>query len=583
LVSTGSIITGWEWDFGDQLGVSSGQSPTYVYAASGVYMVSLISETDFGCLDTITHETEVYDLPITDFTFNDVCLYDPVFFQNTSSIALGSITNYYWDFGDGDTSMLQQPVGQEYILPGFYDIKLQTESNNGCFDSLVQTVEIFPIPTALFSYDSVCFPNATSFTDFSTVGGAYNVIDWVWKFGDQIIENAVQYPTHAYAEWGDYFVELTVTSDAGCFADTLLGPVRVHPKPVAKFSDEIANCLGDTTSFFDLSTIENEPEDQLIAWNWDFADGNNSTIQDPGYLYIVPGLYNVELAVTTNNGCQDTVVNMVEIYPLPEVNFTVDTNFGCQPFRAWFTDQTYIPTPYLLSQWEWSFGDGTGTVSSQNPEHTYWDEDLGYFDTGVYTVSLQVTSANGCVSDTSYENYMVEYPKPVALFSVDPERTEILFPKFNITDLSTPNVVDWYYTWGDNGTSTIQHPSHVYQDTGSYNIVQYVTTQFGCMDTAEFTVIVDPDFRFYIPSAFTPDADDINDEFFGSGIGIKEYKMRIYDRWGELIFESNEHDYHWDGTYRGEQVQKGVYVYHFQLLDVKGEPHVYRGGVTLFR
>jgi gliding motility-associated-like protein len=274
---------------------------------------------------------------------------------------------------------------------------------------------------------------------------------------------------------------------------------------------------------------------------------------------------------------------MVEIYPLPEVNFTVDTNFGCQPFRAWFTDQTYIPTPYLLSQWEWSFGDGTGTVSSQNPEHTYWDEELGDFDTGVYTVSLQVTSANGCVSDTSYENYMVEYPKPVALFSVDPERTEILFPKFNITDISTPNVVDWYYTWGDNGTSTIQHPSHVYQDTGSYNIVQYVTTQFGCMDTAEFTVIVDPDFRFYIPSAFTPDADDINDEFFGSGIGIKEYKMRIYDRWGELIFESNEHDYHWDGTYRGEQVQKGVYVYHFQLLDVKGEPHVYRGGVTLFR
>ncbi|MGB1318232.1 MAG: gliding motility-associated C-terminal domain-containing protein, partial [Flavobacteriales bacterium] len=213
----------------------------------------------------------------------------------------------------------------------------------------------------------------------------------------------------------------------------------------------------------------------------------------------------------------------------------------------------------------------------------YWDEELGDFDTGVYSVYLKVTSANGCISDTLYQDYMTEYPKPDALFSVDPERTDILFPQFSITDLSTPNVTDWFYTWGDGATSYVQHPEHEYQDTLTYDIVQYVTTQFGCKDTAEIEVIVDPEFRFYIPSGFTPDADGINDEFFGSGIGIKVYNMGIYDRWGELIFESNEYDYHWDGTYMGEQVQNGTYIYSFKLLDVKGNPHLYRGHVTLFR
>jgi gliding motility-associated-like protein len=565
------------------LGTSVNQNPIYVFDTSGVYTVTLIAETNFGCLDTVTHTTEVYDLPLADFSFNDVCLYDAAVYSNNSIIANGSITNYYWNFGDGGTSTEGQPVGQEYILPGFYNVELQTVSNNGCSDTLTQTIEIFPIPTAMFSSDSVCYPFATSFTDLSSVGGAYNVTDWVWKFGDGILESGVQNPTHTYATWGDYPVQLTVTTDAGCNADTTLSPVRVHPKPDADFAEGLANCLGDTTVFIDLSSIENESADFITDWNWNFADGNSSINQDTVDSYLVPDLYNVELAVVTNHGCQDTVIRLVEIYPLPEVKFTVDTNFGCQPFRAQFTDQSTISAPYALSSWEWNFGDGPGTVSSPNPEHTYWDEELGYFDTGVYSVYLQVTSANGCISDTIYVDYMTEYPKPDALFSVDPERTEIIFPKFNITDLSSPNVTDWYYTWGDGATSNAQNPSHEYQDTAFYDIVQYVTTQFGCMDTADFRVFVDPEFKFYIPSGFTPDADGINEEFFGSGIGIKQYTMKIYDRWGELIFESNDYDFHWDGTYMGEQVQKGTYIYGFDLMDVKGEPHIYRGHVTLFR
>lgn len=583
LVATGSQITGWDWDFGDAAGTSADQITEYTYGASGVYTVTLISETNFGCLDTITHTTEVYDLPVNAFTFDDVCLYDAAVFQNNSAIASGSITNYYWDFGDGDTSTDQQPVGQAYPTAGIYDVELITTSNHGCGDTLVETIEIFPIPDVMFTFDSVCYPFGTQFTDLSNVGGGYSIADWSWKYGDNVTEVGIQHPSHGYPSWGDYTIELTVTTDSGCMGDTTLGPARVYPKPDADFSDEIANCYKEITNFEDFSTLENFPWDSIVNWYWDFADGQASAVPDPSNLYATAGFYDVELIVETNNGCLDTTVNAVEIYPLPEVKFTVDTNFGCQPFQAWFTDLTTIPDPYILSEWEWTFGDGSPAISTRHPEHTYMTDTLGDFQTGVFTVSLQVTSSNGCVEDTVYVDYMIEYPKPDALFSVDPMRTDILFPKFRITDLSSPNVTEWMYEWGDNSTSTVQNPVHEYADTGYYDIVQYVTTEFGCMDTAEVTVRVDPEFTFYIPSAFTPDADGKNELFAGYGIGIVDYQMTIYNRWGDQIFQSNEYDYRWDGTVNGHQVQKGVYIYQFDLLDVKGEPHTYRGHVTLFR
>jgi len=582
-VSAGSQIVGWDWDFGDNNGTSTDQSPWYIFGNSDVFDVQLITETDNGCLDTVVHLTEVFVLPEADFTFNNVCAYDAAVFQNTSSIAEGSITDNLWDFGNNNTVNSVQPVGQMYDSSAVYDVQLITISNHGCLDTSEQTIEIYAVPTAMFTYDSVCYPFATTFTDLSTVGGSYTVTDWVWKFGDLTPPATNQNPIHAYAEWGDYWVDLSIETDVGCTADTTLGPVRVYPKPQALFSDEIANCLNDTTVFEDLSTLDNYPEDQIVTWGWDFADGYSSTSQDTAHVFGDDGFYDVELSVVTNNGCQDSIVLPVEIYPLPSVALAVDTNRGCQPFHAQFFDMTSIPSPYLLDSWSWNFGDGSDTVSTQNPEHTYWDDKLGDLDIGVYSVSLEVTSANGCVSDTTYVDYMIEYPKPDALFAVDPERTEILFPKFSITDLATPNVVNWHYDWGDGSTSTLANPIHEYADTGYYDITQIVTTEFGCMDTVEVTVRVDPEFRFYIPSAFTPDADGKNETFYGSGIGIVDYQMRIYDRWGELLFESNEADHHWDGTYKSKQVQQGVYIYYFELMDVKGEPHKYRGHVTLFR
>ncbi|MBL4587208.1 MAG: gliding motility-associated C-terminal domain-containing protein, partial [Flavobacteriales bacterium] len=182
------------------------------------------------------------------------------------------------------------------------------------------------------------------------------------------------------------------------------------------------------------------------------------------------------------------------------------------------------------------------------------------------------------------ENYIVIHPKPDALFSVDNDVRTVIKPVFEFTDLSTENVTIWDWDFGDGTTGIEQNPIHTYDDIAdTYPIVLMVETDFGCRDTVDYQVKVEPVFTFYIPSSFTPDNDGINDLFYGQGKDYTDYTFSIFDRWGELIFESSDDQYHWDGTFKGTQVQQGTYVYRFYIIDWKGDDHEYKGIVTLHR
>lgn len=578
----GGAVVKWDWDFDDG-GTSATQDTTYIFSSSGTYDVTLMVETDLGCRDTVTHVAEVYDLPVALFGVQDVCLYDPALFVNASSIPSGSIVQNLWDLGEGTLLDTMNPLPHHYPMHGLYDVELITVSSHGCRDTMLHGLEIFPVPVADFTFDTVCFPLPTQFTDLSTIAGNGVIGSWDWKFGDGNTNTTDQNPLHFYDSWGDYEVILTVTSADGCVDAVTIGPARVHPKPTAIFRNNIANCHEDSTYFNDLSTLDNFPNDSLVQWSWTFGDGYSADVPDPDHLYGDEGFYDVTLAVMSNHSCVDTVTHTVEIYPLPRVAFTVDTTRGCQPFRVQFYDQTTIPMPYSLASWQWDFGDGTDSVFAQFPINTYHTDSLGPFDEGVFTVSLVVTSGNGCISSATYEDYITEYPKPHAWFDVDPKRAELLFARMKVTDLSSPNVVDWDWDMGDGTWYDVQHPVHRYQDTGTFVITQYVSTQYGCLDTAEFAVIVDPEFYFYIPNTFTPNNDLHNPTFFGTGVGVAEYQMLIFDRWGSQIFESGDMDLHWDGTKNGHPVQQGVYAYIFNIVDIKGHSHQYVGHVNLVR
>lgn len=581
VAGTASIIQ-WEWDFSDG-GSSTAQDTSYHFGTSGNFNVTLMVETDNGCRDTVSHVAEVFDLPVALFAVADVCLYDPAVFVNGSSIPSGTIVQNLWNLDDGTAMDEVSPAPYQYDTHGIYNVQLISVSDHGCRDTMELALEIFPVPVADFTFDTVCFPLPTSFQDLSTIAGNGVIDSWDWKFGDGNMNLVDQHPIHGYDVWGDYDITLTVTSADGCVDDTTIGPARVHPRPAALFRNDIANCHQDSTFFSDLSTLENHPNDLLVQWSWQFGDGNSASVPAPVHLYADEGFYDVMLAVMSNHGCADTVTHSVEIYPLPRVAFSVDTTKGCQPFLVQFYDETTIPTPYNLDTWQWDFGDGNDSVYGQFPVNIYNTDSLGPFDEGVFTVGLTVTSGYGCVSSATYVDYITEYPKPNAWFDVDPKRAELLFARMTVTDLSSPNVSEWDYDLGDGTWYDEQHPFHVYQDTGTFTITQYVVTPFGCMDTAQTNVIVDPEFYFYIPNTFTPNSDAHNQTFFGTGVGVVSYQMLIFDRWGSQLFESNDMDLPWDGTKNGHPVQQGVYTYVFNLVDIKGEPHHYIGHVNLIR
>jgi gliding motility-associated-like protein len=204
-----------------------------------------------------------------------------------------------------------------------------------------------------------------------------------------------------------------------------------------------------------------------------------------------------------------------------------------------------------------------------------------YPDSGYYDITLTVTSNYGCVTTITENNAIRANITPVADFTIEEDVLSLLDADLEITDGSL-HALTYAWNLGDGTTTTDQVPVHRYEEPGTYYLTLTVTDG-DCEDVAYGTVKVEPIFTFYIPEAFTPNEDGINDDFYGDGESIRSYNMKISDRWGELIFESNDKDFHWDGSYKGKQVAIGVYVYDFFIIDTCGDEHYYRGGVKLLR
>lgn len=580
-ISSGNIQS-FEWDFGDA-NTSSSYNASNVYGSATTYDVQLLATSAQGCSDSVTQTTTVHPLPVASFTFTNDCEDKQIPFFDASTGGSDQVIDWYWTFGNNQTSTAQNPPVQNYSSAGFFQVNLAVETDFGCTDDTTQTIEIYPVPIADFTFDSVCLGLENHFVDLSNPNGSYAITSWNWDFSDGQNET-VQNPIVEFNQHGFYDATLTITTAVGCIDIVSLGNAVVYPLPVAAFDPAIKNCFNDTTWFEDESTVPNLLNDAIVSWNWDFADSYSSTQPDDYHIYQQYGIYPVSFTTITDKGCEDVVTHDVEIFPLPEVSFTSDVTEGCQPLRVLFTETVTIPEPYTISQYTWNLGDGDGPINAQNPMNVYNNDTLGDLNIGQYTVSLRATSGNGCVSTDTVVNYITEYPKPDALFSANPWITNIIKPEFDFTDLSSDNVTSWLWDFGDGGSATEENPTYRYEpEEAEYVVTEYVTTQYGCMDTVSATVKIEPIFTFYIPNAFTPDADGINEEFFGDGEGFKEYAMYIYDRWGELLFVSNDKDLHWDGTYMGKQVEQGVYVYYFYVLDWENNDHQYRGHVTLMR
>ena len=406
---------------------------------------------------------------------------------------------------------------------------------------------------------SGCVPFNVDFTNTSI-----GAVDYIWDFGDGTPGSTLFEPSHTYTTPGTYDVMLIAIDSNSCnIADT---------------SYLVINVLNDSISAtFEYSGDENC--DSLIAtftttgvllattsYDWDFGDGTSSTLTNPTHTYSDPGEYIVTLIITDPESCNGVDTFSVTINYLYEFNTGFESvALGCIPIDATFTSNFTDGDTYL-----WNFGDGTSD-SGESVVHTYTIP-------GEYYVEL--ITYNCGIPDTVTQLVIID-GLPTAFFDDDPYYI-IVNTLVTFTNLST-NAVTYEWTFGDGGTSTDKNAQHVFTELGTYNVCLTATNTNGCSDTYCRTVESEASGVVDIPTAFTPNGDGINDVLFVKGFGIQNMQLLIFNRWGELVFQTQDYKIGWDGSYHGKLQEMEVYVYSLTGNFADGILFEKKGNITLLR
>jgi PKD repeat protein len=448
LASSAVGIDSWQWDFGDGSSGSNAANPNHTFSLPGLYPVKLIVTDFLGCVDSITKVVEAFEIPIVAFDAPAVCLGDSMFFTD---LTLPQADSWSWSFGDGGTSTDQNPK-HLYQNAGTYSVLLQASTPGGCSSSVVQQVEVYPLPIVDFAWNfAACAGSEVQFEDLSQ-GISGDVTEWEWDFGDGSPVSNDQNPVHIF-QTGDvaYNVQLVVVTETGC-TDTLVQEVGITGAPLAEFS--ISNgagegpCVNNTFSFEDLSTTQSGI---IQDWEWDFGDGNGSGSKDPLHNYDEADTYTVRLIVTNTAGCVDTATQELDVFALPIVEFSFDS--VCFGDTTQFIDSDFINVG-AIDLWQYNFGDGSPPSDESDPKHLFTGP-------GDYTVILQLTDTNLCVNQK--DSIVPVYGLPLVNFTFD---TACLFEATNFSDLSIPadhdlDSVDMEL-WRWKFVRVISNPSHTY-------------------------------------------------------------------------------------------------------------------------
>lgn len=382
--------------------------------------------------------------------------------------------------------------------------------------------------------------------------------------------NALYYPSAGDIANGFVTFTLTATS-AACPPVSKAYIANFVKAPIANFQLATSACINSPLLF--NNTTQNNGTSSL-TYDWNFGNTINSTIKDPTHTYTATGGYVVTLTVTGTNSlgitCTDTVSKSIFVNPLPFANFTF-TN-ACQSLPIQFNDSSYA-TPGFIAGYSWFFGPGTPTISIKNPVYTFTTA-------GTFGVDLTVTSNFGCKRKIT-KNVTVRN-KPIADFGMTNNPTVAQEPVY-FSDFSSPVglVTQWIWNFGDESYANIQSPSHIYPNAGSYNITLTIFDDQGCKDT--ITKRIEVSLLPQLPTAFTPNGDGNNDLLFVKGGPFQKMKFRVYNNWGELVFETDDQTRGWDGKKNGEDQPVGVYVWTLEVDMYNNRVVKKNGDVTIMR
>jgi gliding motility-associated-like protein len=259
-------------------------------------------------------------------------------------------------------------------------------------------------------------------------------------------------------------------------------------------------------------------------------------------------------------------------YPVPQLSFAAFPLSGCDPLDV-STINTSSLNGSVIQSWQWQVG--TESSNDTAPSFTLSPE-------GFYNVFVQATTDKGCIVDSTVSNYIEVFPTPDPVIVPLAMEYELTDDNIEILNQSTQATM---YEWSvfNMLISTQQDLIYPVTDTGHFDFQLLAMNQYGCKDSTNVIITVNPSFAIYFPNAFSPNENGNNDIYLPSGYGIDEFDLMIFDRWGEMVFHSTDFTKGWDGTYKGNKPFKDVYVYKCRIRDIKGDPHYYFGHITLIQ
>ena len=533
-------------------------------------VIKLIVSSSLNCnSDETTHTFYTQQDVTAAYTQNvtDGCGPLNVTFTNTSTSLTGA--TFKWDFGNGTSSNLAQPAAVVYQPDPTgkdltYTITLTATTPCG-ISTQTSSVLVKAKPVSIFSPDKTagCSPFKVTFSNTSPG----NSTSYTYDFGDgeTITTTDKSNVVHTYNTIivRDYVVKMLATNECGSTESRYtirVSPNTIVPELVVN-SNQLRGCAPLKVDFYNNTKGAN-------TFVYDFGDGStavtNSAPEVLAHTFTKAGKYTITLHAS--NGCSNaSTTEEIEVLEQPIVSFSADKTSGCDGMVVKFKNTSQNAIGYV-----WDFGDGT-TSTNVEPSHTFAGAGKSF------TVTLTATNILGCTNTVSIPGYVNTVNPPVATFSVSPGN-ELSIPNytFGFKDLSNA-AVSWEWTFGDGSRSTLQNPNHTYANDGVYDVILKVLNKEGCSATTTQSVrIIGVPGNLNLPNSFMP-ASSKNElkTFKAKGQGIKDWKMSVFNKWGQLIWETTQLEdgaptEGWDGTFKGQDQPQGVYYWKIDVKFING-------------
>ncbi len=555
--------------------IESEDTLIFTYPEGGQYQITVEHE----CVEApFQYDVFVSD-PQANFDWQDKCLYDSIVFQDQSFTNFGVINQWFWNFDDNNTTSTTQHPSHLYSSDGEHNVSLIVTTDYGCQDTVENTITAHPVPRPHLIAKNECLYDSVRFRDSSSINAPSNISTSFVSYGDGSPTDYNLNPAHKYNAPGSYTVLYTTVSNEGCVNDTSFS-IEIYPLPIANFTNTTVCENQPPTEFNNISTIS---QGSIVEWQWDFNvnyNNNTSSFPNPNHTYITHGTYDVQLVVTTDQGCLDTIIRSVNVLAKPTNLFVSNITESCNPLCVEFYDYTQSNSTSSNLIWQWNFSNGESSFE-QNPSKCFYNTS----NTADSSIHVELITLNelGCYDSLYIEDYLWIWHNPISDFRVVPELVNVYESEVYFDNNS---IGASHYSWdfGDEIYDIAFEPTHIYSDTGTFTIELIVETNHACFDTSYNTVRVDPVTSIYMPNTFSPNGDGVNDTFFFKNYAFKEEGLvfRVFDKWGTLIYYTDKFQ-PWDGTYRGSVVKQDTYVWTLTCFDFFGVEHSYKGHVNLIK